>query len=67
MSANLWLRYLFCQAYLDAAAKLGVPRNMDVNGERQEGVTFYQLTQCVARLGCDGLYPAKLGKKKLDD
>ena len=67
MSANLWLRCLFCQAYLDAAAKLGIPRNMDVNGERQEGVAFYQLTQRAARLGCDGLYPAKSGKKKFDD
>ena len=38
-----------CEAYFDAAAALGIPRNMDVNGERQDGVAFYQLTQRNAR------------------
>ena len=38
-----------CEAYFAAAAALGIPRNMDVNGETQDGVAFYQLTQRNAR------------------
>jgi choline dehydrogenase len=38
-----------CDAYFDAAARLGIPRNMDINGERQDGVCHYQLTQRNAR------------------
>ncbi len=38
-----------CEAYFEAAAALGIPRNMDVNGARQEGVAYYQLTQRNAR------------------
>lgn len=34
-----------CEAYFEAAAQLGIPRNMDINGERQDGVCYYQLTQ----------------------
>ena len=34
-----------CEAYFEAAAELGIPRNMDINGEKQDGVCFYQLTQ----------------------
>lgn len=34
-----------CEAYFDAAAELGIPRNMDINGEKQDGVCYYQLTQ----------------------
>ncbi|MEM6637187.1 MAG: FAD-dependent oxidoreductase [Pseudomonadota bacterium] len=34
-----------CEAYLEAAAALGIPRNSDVNGERQDGAAYYQLTQ----------------------
>ena len=34
-----------CEAYFAAAAELGIPRNLDVNGERQDGVCYYQLTQ----------------------
>jgi choline dehydrogenase-like flavoprotein len=34
-----------CEAYFEAAAKLGIPRNMDINGEKQDGVCYYQLTQ----------------------
>jgi choline dehydrogenase-like flavoprotein len=34
-----------CDAYFDAAAELGIPRNMDINGEKQDGVCYYQLTQ----------------------
>jgi choline dehydrogenase-like flavoprotein len=38
-----------CEAYFEAAARLGIPRNMDVNGETQEGAAYYQLTQRNAR------------------
>jgi choline dehydrogenase-like flavoprotein len=34
-----------CEAYFDAAAELGIPLNMDINGEKQDGVCYYQLTQ----------------------
>ena len=34
-----------CEAFFDAAAELGIPRNKDVNAERQDGVCFYQLNQ----------------------
>ncbi|WP_380054009.1 GMC family oxidoreductase [Falsihalocynthiibacter sp. SS001] len=34
-----------CEAYFEAAAALGIPRNMDINGESQDGVCYYQLTQ----------------------
>lgn len=34
-----------CDAYFDAAKALGIPRNMDVNGEKQDGVAYYQLNQ----------------------
>ncbi len=38
-----------CEAYFAAAAALGIPRNMDINGEKQDGVCYYQLTQRNAR------------------
>ena len=38
-----------CDAYFEAAAALGIPRNLDVNGEAQDGVCFYQLNQRNAR------------------
>ncbi len=38
-----------CEAFFDAAAKLGIPRNHDVNGATQDGVGYYQLTQRKAR------------------
>ena len=38
-----------CEAYFEAAAALGIPRNMDINGERQDGTCYYQLTQRNAR------------------
>ena len=38
-----------CEAFFEAAAELDIPRNLDVNGETQEGVCFYQLTQRDAR------------------
>jgi choline dehydrogenase len=38
-----------CEAYFAAAAELGIPRNHDVTGEKQDGVGYYQLTQRSAR------------------
>jgi choline dehydrogenase-like flavoprotein len=38
-----------CDAYFRAAQEMGIPYNDDVNGARQEGVGFYQLTQRDAR------------------
>ncbi|MCV0424787.1 MAG: GMC family oxidoreductase N-terminal domain-containing protein [Roseibium sp.] len=38
-----------CEAYFEAAKALGIPRNEDVTGEKQEGVAYYQLTQKNAR------------------
>jgi choline dehydrogenase len=34
-----------CDAYFAAAGQLGIPRNLDMTGEMQDGVGFYQLTQ----------------------
>jgi len=34
-----------CEAYFAAAAQIGIPRNMDMTGEKQAGVGYYQLTQ----------------------
>jgi choline dehydrogenase len=33
-----------CQAYVEAAASLGIPRNDDFNGERQDGTGQFQVT-----------------------
>lgn len=38
-----------CEAYFEAAARLGIPFNEDVTGEQQDGVAYYQLTQRNAR------------------
>ncbi len=38
-----------CDAYFRAAQEMGIPYNDDVNGARQDGVGFYQLTQRNAR------------------
>jgi choline dehydrogenase len=34
-----------CEAYFEAAARLGIPRNRDLTSETPEGVGYYQLTQ----------------------
>ncbi|MYJ87803.1 MAG: alanine-phosphoribitol ligase, partial [Rhodobacteraceae bacterium] len=34
-----------CEAYFKAAEALGIPTNDDVNGPKQDGVAYYQLTQ----------------------
>ncbi|SLN53512.1 Alcohol dehydrogenase [acceptor] [Pseudoruegeria aquimaris] len=38
-----------CDAFIAAAGELGIPKTTDVNGERQDGVGYYQLTQRNAR------------------
>jgi choline dehydrogenase-like flavoprotein len=38
-----------CEAWFAAAAEMGIPRNLDFTGERQDGVGYYQLTQKNAR------------------
>ncbi|OZA08372.1 MAG: alanine-phosphoribitol ligase, partial [Rhodobacterales bacterium 17-64-5] len=34
-----------CEAWFQAAAEMGIPRNMDMTGAAQDGVGYYQLTQ----------------------
>ncbi len=34
-----------CEAYFAAAGQVGIPRNLDMTGEVQDGVGYYQLTQ----------------------
>jgi choline dehydrogenase len=34
-----------CEAWFEAAAQMGIPRNGDMTGEVQDGVGYYQLTQ----------------------
>lgn len=38
-----------CDAYIKAAGQLGIPETQDVNGEKQDGAGYYQLTQRKAR------------------
>ena len=38
-----------CEAFFRAGQELGIPFNPDFNGERQEGLGYYQLTQLDAR------------------
>ena len=38
-----------CEAFFQAGQELGIPFNPDFNGERQEGLGYYQLTQLHAR------------------
>lgn len=38
-----------CEAYFEAAEALGIPRNHDLSGEKQDGAGYYQLTQRNAR------------------
>ena len=42
-------RHELCDAFIDAAAARGVPRNADFNGARQEGTGYYQATVCRGR------------------
>lgn len=38
-----------CDAFIEAAGQLGIPKTTDVNGPRQDGAGYYQLTQRKAR------------------
>ncbi len=38
-----------CDAFIEAAGQLGIPRMGDYNGEKQDGAGYYQLTQRNAR------------------
>ncbi|MGL4404881.1 MAG: GMC family oxidoreductase [Notoacmeibacter sp.] len=56
-----------CEAYFAAAAEIGIPRNLDMTGEKQDGVGYYQLTQKHARRSSAAmayLAPAR-GRKNL--
>jgi choline dehydrogenase len=33
-----------CEIFMDGAAEIGIPRNKDYNGERQEGISYVQRT-----------------------
>ncbi|MEL6960634.1 MAG: GMC family oxidoreductase N-terminal domain-containing protein, partial [Pseudomonadota bacterium] len=38
-----------CDAFIEAAGQVGIPKTTDVNGEKQDGAGYYQLTQKNAR------------------
>ncbi len=38
-----------CDAFIEAAGQVGIPQATDMNGERQDGAGYYQLTQKNAR------------------
>lgn len=38
-----------CDAFIEAAGQVGIPRTRDVNGAQQDGAGYYQLTQRNAR------------------
>ena len=42
-------RHELCDAFIAAAAALGIPRNPDFNGASQEGTGYYQATTCRGR------------------
>ena len=42
-------RHELCDAFIASAQALGVPRNDDFNGARQEGTGYYQATTCKGR------------------
>jgi len=42
-------RHELCDAFVAAAAALGIPRNRDFNGASQEGTGYYQATTCRGR------------------
>lgn len=60
--SNMRVRRDVCDAYIDAAEEIGIPRNDDFNGAAQEGAGYFQLTarngrRCSAAVGY--LNPAK--------
>jgi choline dehydrogenase len=42
--SDLRMRHPVCEAYIAAAAEIGIPLNPDFNGAGQEGAGYYQLT-----------------------
>jgi choline dehydrogenase len=42
-------KHELCDAFIAAAESIGIPRNDDFNGERQEGTGYYQATSCRGR------------------
>jgi choline dehydrogenase len=42
-------RHELCDAFIETAAALGIPRNPDFNGASQEGTGYYQATTCRGR------------------
>lgn len=51
-----------CDAFIEAAGQLGIPKNTDMNGEKQDGAGYYQLTQKNARRSSSAM--AFLGQAK---
>ena len=47
--ADLPDRHELCDAFIASAQQLGIPRNDDFNGARQEGTGYYQATACRGR------------------
>ena len=41
---DLGVTHPLCEAFLKGAAEIGIPRNRDYNGERQEGISYVQRT-----------------------
>ena len=46
---DLPYRHPFCEVFMEGAASLGIPRNPDYNGERQEGISYVQRTASARR------------------
>jgi choline dehydrogenase len=42
-------KHELCDAFIESAVALGIPRNDDFNGARQEGAGYYQATACKGR------------------
>jgi choline dehydrogenase-like flavoprotein len=42
-------RHELCDAFIESAAALGIPRNEDFNGASQQGTGYYQATSCKGR------------------
>ena len=41
--AHVQMQYDISDAYIDAAVSVGIPRNDDINGEKQEGIGYVQV------------------------
>ncbi|MGB5374638.1 MAG: GMC family oxidoreductase N-terminal domain-containing protein, partial [Polyangiales bacterium] len=41
--AHVQMQYEISDAYVDAAVSVGIPRNDDINGEKQEGIGYVQV------------------------